>query len=569
MRELRRIVVLAGLWALLAAGGWTGQSHALGDVVYMRDGKTYQGKAAREGNKVRIELAHPAGTVIDVDSADVSYITTGPVTTLPDTMPVDTTGPGKDRPFSIERATRPEPVVFMYMQNLSASSELSVTTELRRQLESWQAAAKDRKRQVAVGQWFTPDDFTRCRKSVQATLKEAQDLFKKAKSSYGSTPRAKDERKQAETAGLLKLKLAAQTWADPVLRNFLIGIAEYEAKNYKQAEVMFRLARDESPRVPAFQQGLGMALNDLDRHTDALAVFMELLALEPDSRDALQMARDALKKVPGSDLTNPTYINAKKDLAQYQEPEMTSVSSTVRRTTWLMPGKPVIAYEQTLPIPAYDRFVFRQGVGVPVAEGVLLVDSQVVKDALNVYVQIDSKTLVPGHMKRTSSYLSSKTPLPPLELLAVQGYTFTPVVGKSPPKLTKDQAVKIRSLGIFEEIGFRVRETAATIKDVAGDGTMQLSAWLMPGEGAAPILTEDGQLAGFLTGKTDPYVQGGGPDKVVITLAELSPLLKQAQKGFTSYDFSGGYGKAKRTAATQPATGQCFVIYATVAEKVE
>jgi len=569
MRHLRWMLLALGLMGLVMSGDGA-RPAAFGDVVYLHDGKKYEGKATRQGDKVRIELSNLPGSVIEVSAGDVSYITEGPVTTRPTTMTyeIDPALALKDRPFSFEHATRPEPIVFIWMRNLGNLPDSENVTEFRRQLDGWQTAAKDRKRQTAPNRWVIPKDFAGARQNVEAALKEAKDFYRKAKSLYGDTPKVKEERKKHETSGMEKLKQAAQIWTDPVLRGFLTGVICNQMQDYRQAEPMFRLACQEGSRVAAFQQGLSKSLMGQERYTEALAAALKALALQPDSRDALQLVRDAAKKVPGTDLKSPVYIEATGVLAQYTEPEVQPSAGggsiySLRRTTWLMPGAALTVAEDTLPVPAYDRLTFRQGVAVPVTDSYLAVDPLVLKDAVEVFVQIDSKTIVPARMKRGGAAVSAKN-APPLEVLFVPGYTFTPVLGKDSPKLSKGAAVKVYGLAFFEEMGGNVREGKTTVKDAAADGTFQLAEGLLPGEGAGPVFTEGGQLAGFLVGKTDPYTENGGPDKA-ITLAQIAPLIKLSAP--KAYDSS--YGRAKRTVTNQTAVGTVFVVYATVPEKVE
>ena len=45
------------------------------------------------------------------------------------------------------------------------------------------------------------------------------------------------------------------------------------------------------------------------------------------------------------------------------------------------------------------------------------------------------------------------------------------------------------------------------------DGSWRLDSQMLPGSGGCgPVITPDGKLAGFVMGRTDPLVDGGGAD---------------------------------------------------------
>lgn len=597
MRHVRWMAVIVGVCYLAA----------MGDVLYLRDGRKYEGTITRDGDRVKISLVYPAGTVLEFDAADVAAATTAPIASRPVTVAPEDTTPvqPKDRPFSVDRASCPEPVAYLYMRNLLASMEGDSKAGFRRQVEAWQAAAKDRKRQISPGMWITPADFATRKKSALAQFKEAADVIAKVlkagnthvystggvNANLAAATQAahlKEEKKKADMICYTRQKQGAQLYPDPILRDFYTGQAELDANNFGPARLLFRMTVVEAARIPTFHQALGMAYMGEKRYREAMESFITMLQLLPDSRDAVQLAREALKKVPGSELGHSSFVNAKKILSAYAEeaapPSVTysSYSTVQKKINWVLPdGKTLAAPEGLVPVLPWDRFVFRQGLAVPVSETSLLVDSQIVKDALAVYVQIDSNNIVPAKLKRGySTFGSGSKTLPlPLELITVPGYTFTsispplPAVGftsskdkdkKEAPKYTVGQQFKLHGIGSLEEMTCRVRISKPTVKEVA-EGGVVLSEWLAPGEGAGPVFSAEGQLAGVVAGKTDALAENGGPDRFY-TIAELMPLLKNAnQKGFSS-SYSGG---AKRVITPQAAAGQYFVIYATVGEKLE
>ena len=84
--------------------------------------------------------------------------------------------------------------------------------------------------------------------------------------------------------------------------------------------------------------------------------------------------------------------------------------------------------------------------------------------------------------------------------------------------------------------------------------------------GKVQAVVESVALLGFLAGKSDPTVDGGGPDRF-IPVAQLEPLLKQAQRKPSGY--YGTFGRrARRSAEPKQVQGTVFTVYATWGEMV-
>ena len=433
--------------------------------------------------------------------------------------------------------------------------------ELGESIKRWRAAAHDSKRNVGSNQWLLPKDFIRRREAFTTLATEAQKLYRDISTRKPTTPKEKAERAAKEATANLKMMRAAQTLADPLLRNFLIGVAAYEGKNYALAESQFRKCCKAAPRVAAFYQGRGLALGKQDRHLDALVSFTWTLRLQPNSQAALRMLRDGLKNVPGAKMQTPAFQTATELVGQYEADSRRSSRSGIE---WLLPGRVVRTRTGELPKPQYDRLVFRQAVAVPVGTSSLIVDEAAVKDAKEVFVRIDETTLVRGVIKRVRSYGSKRTS-PPVALVIVGDCKFTPLEADPETKFAADEAVTAYGLGIYEQMGRTVRKINGKILNVEEQGRLQLSAALVAGEAASPIITQDGKLAGLLSGRTDAMADGGGAEKF-IPLSELERILKQASR---PYRRPSGYGRTRRNIQPRPAPGQLFIVYVTCTEKFE
>jgi len=528
------------------------------DTVYLRNGKTYQGKVTRCGDKVLIEV--PYG-IIEVPAKDVVHIATRPAA---DTQPAKTaTAPAKKLTrhgqIALERITRPETMALLGMRNLAGTPPGTASYELRRHIQQWRMASQDRKRKAGP-KWLSPEEFIRHRAIFDMHLGQARDLMRKARKIHGSTPKAKADKAHLEALATSKIRLASKRWADPLLRSFLMGLAEYRAKNYRGAEVAFRQCRRDAPRVGAFHQGYGLTLMELNRPIDAVEAFVQLLRLRPDSRDAVRLLRDAVDKMPGGQIHSELFLEAKKLLRRYDESPGRPRRAPARRVNWLMPGKSWTARDDTLPEVPYDRLVFRQAVAVPIAPTSILVDAEMLTDALEIFVRIDEKTLAPCKVPRRSYLASRDKKAPALAVIEVPEYVFTPLKADTDAKFSKGQPVAVFAVGMYEELGSAIRRGDGKIQSVGPDGRIKISASLAAGEAAGPVITDDARLVGFLAGKTDVLADGGGPDRL-IHLAEMASIIKRAARR--------SYRRPGPDAATQPATGRAFVVHITAAERFD
>jgi tetratricopeptide (TPR) repeat protein len=362
-----------------------------------------------------------------------------------------------------------------------------------------------------------------------------------------------------------KLEAATRSWADPLIRNFLAAIVQYHQDSFPQAEALFRKCADDAPLVAAFHQGHGLTLLQMDRASQALVELLCALELQPDSRDLLQDVDRAMKKVPGAEVKNAAYLQAQKVLALYDDADKKAFPS--RGISWLMPGREWTTRSESLPTPAYDRLVFRQALGVAVGKRTLLVDAAAVKDALELYVQIDEQTVAPASMRRIS--FGSSRVAPVLVPVFVGGYEFTPPTLADDANHAPSQGqVVAYALPSYPDFGSTFRKIPGQFGKPAASGTPALTVTLAPGDAAGPVFTADGAtLLGFLAGKIDPAVEGGGAD-AFWPLAQQGQALKQARSPSSSIDYSG-YSRARRKAQTQPAQGQVFVVHAIFGEKLD
>jgi len=532
-----------------------------GDIVYMNNGKVHRGEVTRDGNKVLIKKAL---ATIAVDIKDVHRIIKSE--TLPASRPADSgveqpVGPAVTLvtpPAGPDRYTRPESHAFLAMRQLAGAAAGMSTYELRQQIKQWQIKTHDRERKF-VNRWVSPRDMERAREEFSARLGKTRELLTKIRRA-GSTTAAGRAAQGRYRRGLSVLyREAAQVWPDVLMRDFLMAVSHLEGLNYNGALQAFNRCIAAAPRVAAFRQGKALALAGRNRKIEALAAYLEVLHLQPNSRDAYDMVRQAMTDTPGELMTDPTYVLAKEIIGLYEEPR--SKSYSYGGTTWLMPGRAWKAREFMLPTPPYDRLVFRQAIGVPVSKHALLVDKAALADALETFVTIQPGVVVPAKVQRTSTWGMKKAPAP-LALVIVEDFEFTPLKADAAAQVTRKQVLTVYGLGVYEEMGTEVRRMSAFVEEVGPDGMLGLSRKLAPGETVGPVVTKDGHLVGFLDGKTDAMVDGGGTDRF-IPVAEVADLVKQAAR---TRSYFGGYSRVKRKIIPKPAAGRFFVVHVTAAE---
>jgi len=531
------------------------------DTVYMKDGKVYQGQATREGGKVHIKTTMGAVPVtITVDAADVERIHESQPATTP-AAPTSTPAVSLDTGRKLEDAiTRPEAMVFLAMQKLVLTPAMA-GFEARKNVETFQAKAHDGERK-ADGKWYSPKDIIRAKERYQEFIKDSRDAMNELRRAETGPPSARDEVPRRCREVSLFYRKAAAVWPNDLLGEFLMGAAQIEGLNFIAAQHTFQKCIAAAPRVAAFHQGKAMALAGRNQPVAGLASAIDAIELQPDSPDALAFLKQSLDATPGNLMADPTCVLAKAILDRYETPGRTS-SGYRRGTTWLLPGRSVTASEHSLPSLPMDRLEFRQAVGVPVGKHALLADSAALDGALEAFVVIDGKTIVPAQVVRTYTFGSSSKTALPVVLVNVRDVEFKPLPADGKEKPGKDQAVSFYGLSFFEQMGSKIRPVDTIVRGADPNGAMALSVQLLPGEGAGPVISKSGALLGFLAGRTDPTVDGGGPDRFVPVQA-LATLIKRAQQSSgTGYS---SYSRTKRQAAPKLATGQYFTVLVTAAE---
>jgi len=544
---------------LIALASFVFAAPATADVVYMNNGKIHRGKVTRDGNKVHIKTQL---ATISVNADEVRKIAkSDPLTQAampPTVMPSLTLGAS---PAGPDRFTRPEPHIFLIMRQLVGSPTGPVAYGLRQQIKEWRVKTHDRLRKIP-GRWVSPLDVEQRYEQFAKALNKGQEtrrLIQRAGSTT-SAGRAKQARLRRQLA--VRFREAAILWPDPILRDFLLAVANLEGGNHTNALALFRKCRTAAPRVAAFPQGEAMALSAKGQKLEALATYLEVLHLRPNSRDALDLVLQALRDTPGKLMGTPTFTTARAIVDQYEQPS--SSTYTRRGTTWLMPGRSWVGKDLYLPTPTYDRLVFTQAVAVPVSQNALLVDQRAVKGALEVFVSVSPKMVVPGRVQRVSTFGRSKK-MPPLAVVSFQDLQFKPLSVDPKAKPAKGQYVTAYGLGLYEQMGGQIRPVMCQVGKVGTEGGFALSPGIVAGEVAAPILTREGGLLGFLAGKTDPMVDDGGPSGV-IPLTEITDLVKRAGRSSSSY---GGYRRVKRKIVPKPVEGRFFRVLVTSAEAPE
>ena len=546
---MRRIIVCVGLCLAF----WV---PAVGDTVVMKDGKVHRGQVTRDGDRV---LIRKALATIAVDGKDVERIlrsaapTSAPVDRpIAPTLTLDTARSGPDQ------FIHPESHVFLTLRQLAGTPAGTAAYELREQAKAWRVKVHDRQRKF-IGRWIPPEDMARAREEFAARLSGARTVQTKIRRAGSTTAAGRAAQARLRRGLGAQFRQAAKVWPDVLMKDFLTGIAHLEGLNYNGALQMFERCIAAAPRVPAFRQGKVLALAGRNEKLPALGAALELLGLMPDSRETYNLVRKTMDDVPGTRMTDPTFELAKQILLTYEEPAAKTYSRP--GTTWLMPGRPWVAREYTLPTPPYDRLVFRQAVGVPVGKNALLVDKGALRGALEAYVAIRGDVIVPAKIQRTSTW-GSKRKVAPLDMVMVRDFNFTPLKADGGARVSKGQVLTAYGLSLYEEMGSEVRQISTVVEGLGADGAVSLSQKLSAGEGVGPVVTKDGQLVGFLDAKTDPMVDGGGPD-AFIPVAHVATLVKQAGRTRSSF---GGYSRVKRTVTPKPAPGRFFLVFITAAE---
>jgi hypothetical protein len=557
---MRQSVIVAVVIALAAA-------LAPADTIYLRNGKTVQGKATPvKDDKMLIET--PMGSY-EVPAADVIQVVASSTPADANSAPAAAVERAvipmeSRRALPVDQMTNPEPIIFTLMKNLAVMAPGTETYNLRQQIEQWRSSAHDRKRKAQF-EWVLPAEFARRRQLYVRTIKEAEELQRKirpAPTPPGGDPNV--ERKKAMIPVMEKLDSAARGWADPLIRDFLMGVLAYDREDFAQSESLFRKCIEAEPLVAAFHQGRAVNLLVKNHALWGLEELMAALTLRPDSRELLSEIQLAIKKVPGTSIKDPLYLEAQRVLGLYADNDKKSYAST--SATWFMPDKDGRGWQvrgESLPIPPYDRLVFRQAVGVPIGVNTLLVDASVVKDSLECFVRIDGNTMAPAWFKR----LNTSGKAPALATLVVPGYEFTvPKILDDANVIPAEAPMVAHAVPAYVEMGSLIRKATGKLGGGATtDGSVVVSGTLVAGEAAAPVFVGEGALIGFLAGKTDVSADGGGPDRF-IPLGPFSQVIRQLK---TAIIDQGTYGRFKRTPSVRPAPGESFIVTVTFAETLE
>ena len=551
-------------------------AQAPADIVYLKTGNTYEGTVvSRTDKEVVIDVR---GRHVTVPMEEVLHIRfEKPVPAddekKPQTAPAPAGVPDDresldglaERPFAPDKATRPESIAFMLMRKLATMPPGPDAYQLRKQIDQWRIYAHDRKRRGGL-QWVSPKEFAAQCAAYADLLKEAQGLATAATRARQGGGRGQVSAK--EWAGAMnKLKDAAMKWPDPLLRDFLLGLAALQAKEYNVAADRFRSCSEAAPRVGGFRQGYGLAQTALRQHIAAVSEFTAVLRLQPGSRDAIELLQEAMKKTPGAMTKDPAFVAAQELLNEYERPPEGQSSYYRRRQVWLMPGRPWYVQERSLlPSPPCDRLVFRQGVAVPIDKETLMLDAAVVKDAEEVFIRVNSQTVVGARIKKPS-YMGPQVKAGALAFVRAEGVEFTPLKFDKAVRPGKGQDVTFYGLSLYEEMGEAVRQVRTMVKSVDKDGAFKLGAGAIAGEAAGPVVTADGRLLGFVADKTDVKADGGGQG-LAMPPAETADLIGRIGSGSSYYR---AYGRVGRKAAAEPliAKGRAFVVYATALEKLE
>jgi len=126
---------LIKLLAVLALVMFT-MGSALADIVYLADGRSFDGNVTRSDGKVSVETS----TGVKVfDEKQVLYIAKGktePPRIKTSPLPVELLYPPlvPQKPFAIERASRPEPIIFYLMRKIASAPSSQTSASLKSQL---------------------------------------------------------------------------------------------------------------------------------------------------------------------------------------------------------------------------------------------------------------------------------------------------------------------------------------------------------------------------------------------------------------------------------------------------
>jgi hypothetical protein len=555
------------------------------ETVYLVGGKTVRGKVVKKDGKVLVTDGQ--GQVRRFDEIDVLYIAD---TSAPADKPSSgdellntdepLLEPGQVDPalappslkpaprFTINAARRPEPVVFHLMRSAVSAPGSPSLSDADARLDRWQAAAKDRTRKVS-DRWLSPEQITQLRVKVEAANREARDMYHDIRRRHGRRD-DKDKRPPDFGAVYQHLREAASLWPDDRLRPILMGVSLLRIGDSRRAEGFFRRALENSENLAAGWQGLARAQLQQGQPLRALESLMELSRLKGQADETLALLVKAGRAVEGKDMERPEYLAAKEIIDAAGE-SLTQGDPRRRRTyrsdreSWLLPGRSESARQYELPLPAYDRIDFVQAIGVPTGSGTLAVDAAVIGKALGVFVRLDAQRVVPGQLGRTSGDEGGVDELS-LVSVDVEGVTFDRLTTDPETAPVQDgEELMLVSLPAWPSLGNLPRLTPCKAK-VDQEGKVSVAAGLLPGEGAGPVVTADGKLAGFMSGRLQVLNPGGGEAKFYdrARLADIvrggAPLPARFRRRITDVP-------EQETEAT--VKGRYFIVYAVIGETMQ
>ncbi|MCK5114383.1 MAG: hypothetical protein KAR11_06445 [Phycisphaerae bacterium] len=453
---------------------------------------------------------------------------------------------------TIKNAARPESFLYMLLRLSPKGND-----KFKKQIKHYRMLSHEQKRKVG-GKWFAPADFTRRRTTFLCHMKAAKEKFREAKRlEKKEDGGSKRKRKALLATGNRTLAKASQSWADPLLRKYLMGLTKLREGNNAAAESYFRECATQLPQIAAFHQARAMALRNLKRDEDALKENIAVLNLMPNSRDAFGMLLLAMKNVSGPTSQGKIYKDARAMVKQYIKPA--PYTPRKNSTTWLFPGVKLRSDSELLPVLPFDRIELCQGVGVPVTENALAVDLSVVVGAKEVFLRAGSQ-IFPGRVDRQS--------LKPGALVALVYFyecKFTPLKLLPSDQFKPKLEGIARTMNIFREMGNKVRCFPVMVTKVDGQN-VTLSIGTAPGEGGGPVVDVKNRLMGFLGGKIDPQ-EGKFPEKFYSAM-QLREAIEKITKRKSKPPWRG-----KRNVTPKAVSGKSFLIeaihYETLSEKAK
>ncbi len=559
------------VWAILTLVLFS-TGAAMADIVYLKDGSRIEGTVTRSDGKISVQTS---GGVKVFDKKQVLYVSKAKTKTEPrqtkksSSLPTDLLFPplAQQKSFGIERASRPEPIIFYLMQKIADAPSSQASANLKAQLKRWRSVAHENKRNAGRGKWTKPEEFLRRRQIYETRLDEANKLLeeaaqlekKKKQKSSGKSITATEYRKQLhlQSQGKKLLSQAAGEWPDLQGRMFLKAVAAFNNEDFAKADSLSGQCAKLAPYVAVFSQLRGMALLGLKRYAKALEPLTRAMQLKPTDTTYSLLA-SAMEKTAGYRIESPAYLLAARATRDFKATGggKRQIAFGAKKFKWLTTGRSVDAEVGKLPVLPYDRLDFNQAIAVPIGPSTLLVDESLVKDTTEIYVRIGPDTVARATAVKGRSRRSKKggTP-PPLALIEVKGCVFKPLEVAAADSLQANTPVKGYGLNYWFEMGAKARAFSAKLISGELENTFTLSANIAPGEASGPILNDEGQLVGFLAGKIDPLADMGGTDRLILS-DELESLIKRGQK------------KPRKSTKSQlrKVAGKLFVVHAITTE---